>query len=184
MRNRYLEKMDSIVKIKVVGSNIHNYLKRMMKNKIQMLRVIPISRKEIHILLKYSEYQKLLQYRSIYEISVLQFYGKLRFREKLRKHFILFLFLTIGIIFIFFLSKIVFVVEVVHSDREIREFLEDELQKYGISKYSLKKSLQAKGTSCFGKWLWEQGTQGNLRSQDMSGDLIRQGSFQKPIRKV
>ena len=140
MRNRYLEKMNSIVKIKVVGSNIHNYLKRMMKNKIQMLRVIPVSRKEIHILLKYSEYQKMLQYRSIYEISVLQFYGKLRFREKLRKQFILFLFLTIGVVFIFFLSKVVFAVEVVHSDREIREFLKDELQKYGISKYSLKKS--------------------------------------------
>lgn len=50
-------------------------------------------------------------------------------------------------------------------------------------KYSLKRSLQAKGTSCFGKWLWKQGTWGNLWSQGTSGDLIRQRSFQKPMRK-
>lgn len=140
MRNRYLEKMDSVVKIKIIGSNIQHYLKRMLKNKIQILRVVPISRKEVHIYLKYKEYQKLLQYRSVYEISVLRYYGKLRFFEMLKKRFILFLFIGIGIVFILFFSKIIFSVEVVHSDREIREFLKDELCKFGISEYSLKKS--------------------------------------------
>ena len=81
MRNRYLERMDSVVKIKISGSNIHNYLKRVMKKKVQIIQVIPISYREVHLILKYSEYQKLLNFKSIYQITVLQFMGKLKWYQ-------------------------------------------------------------------------------------------------------
>ena len=53
MRNRYLEKFDSRVRIRVSGNNVHNYLKRVLKKKINIYRVIPISRKEIDLILNY-----------------------------------------------------------------------------------------------------------------------------------
>ena len=52
MRNRYLEKFDSRVRIRVSGNNVHNYLKRVLKKKINIYRVIPISRKEIECMMK------------------------------------------------------------------------------------------------------------------------------------
>lgn len=142
MRNRYLERMNSFVKIKIEGSNIHNYLKRIMKEKIQILRIIPISYREVHLILKYSEYQKLLEYRSIYEITVLQFMGKLKWNQILRRNSILLLFMLIGLFGILFLSRVIFSVEVVHQDSEIRSFLMEELSGYGIKRYSLKKEYQ------------------------------------------
>ena len=140
MRNRYLEKFDSMVKVSIKGNDVYNYLKRVMKQKVKIVRVIPISKKEIHIILKIDEYQKLIEYRSIYKIEVLKYYGKLCYVNRFKKYSILFLFLMMGILVIFFLSRIIFSVEVIHSDKEIRELLMDELREYGISKYYLKKS--------------------------------------------
>ena len=142
MRNRYLETFDSIVKIKIEGSNIHNYLKRVMKKKINIIKVIPVSYREIHLILKYSEYQKLLQYKSIYQVTVLQVMGKLKAKKVLEKNFILLGFMILGLILILFLSRVIFSVEVIHQDKEIRSLLERELGKYDIKKYYFKKSYE------------------------------------------
>lgn len=111
-----------------------------MKKKVQFIKVIPISYREVQIILKYSEYQKLIQCKSIYQISVVQVMGQLKAREVLRKNYILLLFLFLGLGMIVFLSRMIFSVEVVHQDREIRELLREELGKYDIKKYSFKKS--------------------------------------------
>lgn len=140
MRNRYLERLDEQVKIKIVGRNIHNFLKRMMKRKIQMIQVIPISYREVHVILKYSEYKKLIQYRSIYEISILEARGRLKLKENIRKNYILLFWLVMGCFLIFFLSHVIFDVEVIHQDKEIRKLLIEELSHYGIHPYTLKKS--------------------------------------------
>lgn len=142
MRNRYLETFDRIVKIKIEGSNIHNYLKRVIRKKINIIQVIPVSYREIHLILKYSEYEKLLQYKSIYQITVLQFLGKLKYQEIFKKNYILLLFMILGLILILFLSRVIFSVEVIHQDREIRELLEKELASYDIKRFSMKKSYE------------------------------------------
>lgn len=142
MRNRYLERMDSIIKIKVYGSNIHNYLKRIMKKKVQIIQVIPISYRETHLILKYSEYQKLLEFKSIYQITILQYLGKLKWYQLLKKNSILLTFMVLGLTLIMFLSNVIFNVEVIHQDKEIRQLLVNELKKYNINKYSFKKSYQ------------------------------------------
>lgn len=142
MRNRYLERMDSIIKIKIEGINIHNYLKRVMKKRVQIMKTIPISYREVHLVLKYSEYQKLLEYRSIYEITVLQYMGKLKLNQIFKRNTFLILFMLLGLLGILFLSRVIFSVEVIHQDMELRSFLIDELNSYGIKRYSLKKEYR------------------------------------------
>ena len=39
MRNRYLERFDRLVKVRIVGSNINNYLRRVIKKKINIIFV-------------------------------------------------------------------------------------------------------------------------------------------------
>jgi len=134
--------MESIVKIRVEGSNIHRYLKRLFKEKIHIIRIIPVSRREVHLILRYSDYQELLQYRSIYEISVLQYMGSLNFFKRIKKNSILLIFLLLGILGIILLSKMIFFVDIIHQDKEIRELLEVELGKYGIKKYRFQKSYE------------------------------------------
>lgn len=142
MRNRYLEQFDSIVKIKIEGSNIHNYLRRISKMKINIIRIIPVSYREVYLVLKQSEYQKLLKFKSIYQVSIIEYYGKLKIQKSFRKNSILLMFLMMGMLLIIFLSHVIFSVEVIHQDKEIRQLMERELAKYDIKKYTLKKSYE------------------------------------------
>ena len=142
MRNRYLEKFDSRVRIRVSGNNVHNYLKRVLKKKINIYRVIPISRKEIDLILNYSEYEKLLEYKSIYEIKLLGYLGKKRWKDQLGQNSLLLFFMVLGLGLIVLLSHVVSEVEVIHQDQAMRLFLRDELERYGVKKYTFKKNYE------------------------------------------
>ena len=139
MRNRYLETMESMVKVKISGSNINNYLKRVIKKKIHIIRLIPVSYKEIHVILKYSEYKKLLNLKSIYEVELIENLGRKKVEEVLKNNSLLLIFMILGLILIIFLSNVVFSIDIIHQDRNIRELLKEELERYGVVKYSLKK---------------------------------------------
>ena len=53
MRNRYLELCESRVKVRVKGYNVQRYLKRIIQDKIHIIRIIPISIREVELLLDY-----------------------------------------------------------------------------------------------------------------------------------
>ena len=61
MRNRNIEKLDSIIKIKIEGKNIDNYIRRLIKRKINIKKLIPISYKEVHLIITSKEYDKLIK---------------------------------------------------------------------------------------------------------------------------
>ena len=141
MRNRYLENFDSLVKVSVCGKNIYRYLFRMMKEKIQVKRLTIISHREIHLIMQYSEYQKLEKiYSVLYHATILNYMGNLKFAKNMKKNAFLLLFMVMGIGILIFLSRVIFDVEVIHYDKGVRELVLEELKKYDICKYHLKKS--------------------------------------------
>ena len=143
MRNRYLELCESRVKVRVKGHNVQRYLKRIIQDKIHIIRIIPISIREVELLLDYQEYLKLMEYKSIYEVKVLRYYGTKRWGKELKNNSILFSFMVVGLILILFFSRVISQVEVIHQDSSIRSYLLDELKKYGIKRYSFKKGYDA-----------------------------------------
>ena len=138
-----MEKLSSIVKVKVEGKNINNYISRIIKKKIEIIKLTPISYKEAHLIMKYSEYQKLKNIKTIiYKVTLLSYMGRLKIEKNIHKNSILLLFLVLGIILIGFLSKFIFSIEVIHQDKQVRELILNELKKYNIKKYQLKKTYQ------------------------------------------
>ena len=85
MKNRYLEKFDSIIKIKIEGKNINNYIKRLIKRKINIIKLIPISYKEVHLIVKYQDYKQITKYKSTYKISIINTYGTLKMKKTLKR---------------------------------------------------------------------------------------------------
>lgn len=138
MRNRYLERMDRLIKVKITGSNINNYLKRVIKKKIRVINLVPISYREVHVILKYSEYKKLLELKSIYEIEVLENLGSKKIEASFKKNFMLLGFMVVGVVLLMVLSRMIFSIEIVHSDKKIRELVGDELKRYGVVLYRFK----------------------------------------------
>ncbi len=142
MKNLSMRYFDSIIKIRVKGKNIDNYIKKIIKQKINVIKLTIISHKEVELLLEYQEYLKLKKYKSIYEIEIISKHGRLKLKEILKKNIILFICLAIAIIVILGLSKVIFNIEIIHSDHDIVNLLTKELKDYDIKKFRLKKSYE------------------------------------------
>ena len=140
MKDKIFRLFSSNIKIRVSGKNVNNFIKRLIRNKINIISVIPISYKEIDLIIDYNDLEEVLKYKTIYDIKIKGYYGKLKILKFIKKNIFIFSFLILGIIIILILSNIIFNVEVVHSNSSLIKEIKEELNYYGIKKYSFVKS--------------------------------------------
>ena len=141
MRNRYLVKYDRIVKVSVVGKNVNRYIARVVKEHIHIIQLIPVSYRCVHLIMKFSEYQKLKNIKSVlYQVTILSYMGSLKVKKKFKSNLILLFFLLLGLLGLIFLSHVIFSVDVVHQNREIRDLIRDELRKENVATFQFKKT--------------------------------------------
>ena len=142
MKNTFLNKIESSVRVKITGKNVNNYLKRLIANKIDLIDLKYNSHNEAVVTIKYSDYLKLKTIRSIYDVKITNTYGKLRIRNKLKRSYILLSSIILGIALIILLSNIIFSIEVIHTNKSVIELVGNELNKNGLKKYTFKKKYK------------------------------------------
>ena len=142
MKDKILKIFSSSIKIKVTGRNINNFLKRLINNNINIEKVIPISHKEIDLIINYQDLDKVLKLKTIYNIKIVRYYGKLRIIKRIKKDIFILSSLLISLLLIYTLSNIIFKVEVIHSNKNIIKLVTKELEDNGIKKYKFAKSYQ------------------------------------------
>lgn len=130
-----------LVKVKITGININNYVKRIIKNKIPIIKLIPINYEEVHMVIRYSDYLKIKNIPSIYEITLIDNYGLLKLKSIVKKNLIIIISLLISLTFLYALSNVIFKVEVIHSKSSVRKLVLNNLEEYGIKKYTWKKNF-------------------------------------------
>lgn len=142
MKNTFLNKIESSVRVKITGKNVNNYLKRLIANKIDLIDLKYNSHNEAVVTIKYSDYLKLKTVRSSYDVKVTNTYGKLRIRNKMKRSYILLSSIILGIALIIILSNIIFSIEVIHTNKSVIELVGNELNKNGLKKYTFKKKYK------------------------------------------
>ena len=142
MKNKIFKMFSSNIKIRVKGKNINNFIKRLIRNNINIYKVIPINYKEVDLIINYNDLEDILKYKTIYNIEVKGYYGKLKILKFIKKNIYIFSFLIIGLIIIYILSNMIFSVEVIHSNSSLIKTAKEELEYYGIKKYSFVKSYE------------------------------------------
>ncbi len=142
MKNTFLNKIESSIRVKITGKNVNNYLKRLIANKIDLIDLKYNSHNEAVVTIKYSDYLKLKTVRSSYDVKVTNTYGKLRIRNKIKRSYILLSSIILGIALIIFLSNIIFSIEVIHTNKSVIELVSNELNKNGLKKYTFKKKYK------------------------------------------
>lgn len=137
-----IEKFKSKVALKIKGKNINRFIKRLTTRKINILSLKYINDNEAKIIIYKKDYEEVLKVKSIYEVLEEDVFGYLKIQRalKLNKHLIIFL--LIGYLIFLTLTHMVFDIEVVHSNKDIRNLIKDELKANGITKYTFKKSYQ------------------------------------------
>ena len=125
--------MKKIVELKITGKNIERFIRRLLKNEISLLNIKKIDNQNI-IILVYSK-----DIPRIDELKTIRNRGLLKINDIINKNKVLFIFLIFGYALLMFLSNTIFSIEVIHTDKSLRELLIKELEEYGIKKYHLKK---------------------------------------------
>lgn len=140
MKNKIIYQLKSKIKLSITGKNINRFIIRLHNNKIEILKCTQINKEKINIIIYEKDYEKLNQIKTIYNIEKLNTYGMIKIKKKLKLNKYLIISIIIGIIILKILTNIIFKIEIIHSDKEIRELLKKELNTYGIKEKSFKKN--------------------------------------------
>lgn len=120
--------------LKITGKDLKRFLKNLHKMNVQLYN-IEYFEKSIIIRVNEEDYKKIKSVKTIYEIEITSYFGLIKIIVFLKKYYIFFSFLIVGIMMIYFLSHLIFDITIVHNKKEIRDLLTEELKEHGISKY-------------------------------------------------
>lgn len=140
MKNNFLNKMTNKIKLNIKGKNIERFIKRLKSNNIDLLKIEKIKYNEINITVYKRDYERIIELKTVYDINKLDIYGIIKIREVISIYKYIIAFIVLGVFILIFLSNIIFNIEVIHTDSEVRQFLLKELENYGLKKYKFKKN--------------------------------------------
>ena len=133
---------NNYIKVKIVGRNVNNYIKWLIRKKIDIINLNIIKNNELEVIVDYKDYSLLNKYSKTYNVIIIKKYGKLRLIDIFRKNMIMLACLIFSIFFVYSLSNIIFSIDIVYNDKEIVNLINKELSKYDIRKFRKKKSYQ------------------------------------------
>lgn len=135
--------MNSRYQILIRGKSPKYFLALLLQKKVAIYSVLEKAN-EIIVVVDYEGYQEILNTKTSYSITILNRFGFAKVQYLFRKYFIFLLGIIFFIMIVSFLSHIIFKVEVIHSNEEIRDILYQDLENLGISKFKFKVSYDEK----------------------------------------
>ena len=129
--------MISKYKVVIEGKNPDYFINELIKNNIYIYD-LEKEYKKLIIVISLDDYNKLKKIKTSYKFYIIDSYGVVKFKYLVKKYLFFLICMFLGICLNIFLSKLIFDVEVVHSDRYIREIVYNNLRENGIYKYRFK----------------------------------------------
>jgi len=129
----------SYYELKIIGKDLKRFIRMLYKLNIY-LEEIRIIENECFIKIDKKNYDKILKIKTSYKIEIIKLYGIEKIINIFKKNNIFILSLIIGVLFLSLLTRMIFKIEVVHNDDEIRKLIMEELNKNNIKKFKLIKS--------------------------------------------
>ncbi len=131
MQNIYIVKIESKYFKRIVS--YHIYINKIKKQDNYYL-----------LYLDYDNYIKLDKFKKIYNIEFIGYKGLIKYKELLKKHYLFFIMVILGLSLIIFLSNIIFKIDIKTDDKEIEELVRRELESKGLSLYKFVRSYSDK----------------------------------------
>ena len=132
-----------MVRVKIKGRNPEYFLVKLINKNIRYCN-LKVDSREIIFDISLSDYNIIKGIKTSYEIEVISNLGIYKYFIYFVRYWYLFMFFILGILYIIFLSNVIFEVEVVHSNNSIKELVYSNLREFGISKYKFKVSFDEK----------------------------------------
>ena len=124
-----IELLKSKILLSVKGKNINRFIKKLTTRKISILSLKYINKNEVLILIYKKDYEKVLKIKTIYDVLEKDIFGFIKIKKDLKLNNHLIVILVICMMFFLALTNMIFDIEVVHSNKEIRNLIKDELKE-------------------------------------------------------
>lgn len=129
--------------LRISGKDTKRFLHYLIKRGCYFEK-ITFQDEDIILLVDEQNWKKITSQKTVYEIKLQNVYGMVSFFQWIKRNSYLIFSFFLGIVLLLFLSNIIFEVEVVHSDEELRSFLLRELKQYEIHPFRFVVNYQKK----------------------------------------
>ncbi len=136
---KIFEKNNIIISVKT--KKVDYFLKKLYKLNIEILNLYKKSYNEIIFEINEKDIPKIKKLTFFNKIEIKGYNGIKNRINIIEKNKVLFFSIIFGIIFLNFLSNIVFDINIKHTSNDVKTYMTDELKKYGIKRLSIKKSF-------------------------------------------
>ncbi len=126
--------------VKITGKNPNRFLQNLFRMHIA-LEKIERAKDCCYVKVDEDNLKKIQGIKTIYEVEIVDRFSFAKIEYLLIKNVVFLLSLFGGFLLLILLSKMIFQVEVVHSSKEIRNLLEQELSSYGIKPFRFQVSF-------------------------------------------
>lgn len=137
--NEWLNKIKTTINLKVKGKNIERFIKRINSFNIELLEIKYLKYNEVIIKIFKKDLNKINEIKTIYDIDIISSNGLDKYKIILKKNKLLLITIIISLLFIIYLSNTIFYIDIIHSNKDIRDMIKEELSNNDIRIYSLKK---------------------------------------------
>lgn len=142
MKNQFIYKLKNKIKLIIEGKNINRFIIRLNNNNIDILNIKHINKDKIIITVYYKDYNQINKLKTIYNIDIIDYKGLIKIKKKLNINKYLIISIFLGLIFLKLLTSIIFKIEVIHNEQEIRDLIKQELINNGIKEKTFKKTYK------------------------------------------
>ncbi|MEI3529754.1 MAG: sporulation protein YqfD [Bacilli bacterium] len=143
MQDSILNRFRNVLKIKIEGRNLERFIHRMIKNKIEIIEIKYKNYKEAYVKIFAKDYEKLEEIKTIYNISIVDSYGLINIKKRIKYNTFLISSIIIGFIALILLTNMIFSVDIIHNNKDIRKLLLTELSSYNIKPGTFRKSYKS-----------------------------------------
>lgn len=141
MKNKIIFNLKDKLKLKITGPNINRFIMKLIKNNIDILENNVISKNETNITIYKGDYEKVKKIKSIYNIKLYDAEGIIKIKSVIRINKYVIIFALLAVFMLKTLTNMIFKIEIVHNDSNIREIIKEELENNNIKKYKFKKDF-------------------------------------------
>ena len=124
-----------------VKNNIKRFINKCNKYNIELYNINYIDKDNIIVKINKEDYKNIKAYNYYSEIEIYRNVGIDYFFYRIDKLKYFILSFILCLVFTYLISNIILRINVIHSNKNIRELVSDELYEYGIKKYSIKKDF-------------------------------------------
>ena len=128
-------------KLRIKGKDFKRFINTLIRFKIYF-DYSNIKDDECIIIVDKDNLDKIKSLKTSYEIEIINTYGLVKYKRLLKKYSFFLMSIFITFLLLSFLSSLIFKVEVIHSNKEIREIVKKDLEEYNIRPYRFKKSFK------------------------------------------